>query len=373
MAGIVLAHFVLRPELLGPQRITRTDGVLEPESTEHIFRRRLSTIDFGGQFFFLFGMGLFILAMTWGGSYYPWDHVNVLAPLIIGVLLVLAFFTWEHLMRPGNALALRFPYQKPMIPLNILFTRNAGIIAYINFITGMAMYAAFYFADLYFTLVLQFTSSKAGTNIIYYLPGLGVGAYSAIFLCNVWPRQTWHPLFIGTILEPLGITLLALALSLQNTSFIYGMLALAGLGTGIRFMPGTLHGVGYFPDHIASIVSLMLLAVSLGGAFSTTIMLNIFNNRMKSYGLSFEGSGQSFGAIDSLSAEQQGFLRGKAKDSIALAFWAVSAFLWLGCVLMGGLGNVSIGVERGDGEEPKNVIKGTYLGSLVRRRKTNKV
>jgi hypothetical protein len=136
VAGLVLAHFVLRPELLGPQEITRTDGVIEPD-VEPTFMRRLSTIDFGGQFLFLFGMGLVVLALTWGGSYYPWNNVNVLCPLIIGLLLVLAFLAWEHFMAPGNFLGAKFPYRRPMIPLTLLFTRNAGIIVYINFITGM--------------------------------------------------------------------------------------------------------------------------------------------------------------------------------------------------------------------------------------------
>lgn len=35
------------------------------------------------------------------------------------------------------------------------------------------MYAAFYFVELYFTIVKQFGSDKAGVNLLYYLPGLG--------------------------------------------------------------------------------------------------------------------------------------------------------------------------------------------------------
>ena len=68
-----------------------------------------------------------------------------------------------------------------------------------------------------------------------------------MFACNVYPRTTFHPLFIGTLLEPLGITILAVALRSGNLHLIYGMLALTGVGTGARFMPGTLHGVGYYP------------------------------------------------------------------------------------------------------------------------------
>lgn len=42
------------------------------------------------------------------------------------------------------------------------------------------MYAVFYFVDLYFTIVLGYGSGKAGTNIIYYLPGLAGRSYNLL-------------------------------------------------------------------------------------------------------------------------------------------------------------------------------------------------
>lgn len=137
VVGLVLTHFILRPVLLGPQSITRSDGVVDDRPASFI--TRALTIDFGGQFLFLFGMGLLILALTWGGSYYPWSDVKVLAPLIVGAITLILFMVWEYYMIPGNALATRHPYQKAMIPLKLLWTRNAGIIIYINFVTGMGM------------------------------------------------------------------------------------------------------------------------------------------------------------------------------------------------------------------------------------------
>ena len=154
------------------------------------------------------------------------------------------------------------------------------------------MFATFYFVDLYFTIVKEFDSGKAGVSLIFYTPGLAgtycplsmrmtesdgclVGAYMAMFTCNVWPRMTFPPLAFGTAVEAIGITLLAAALHWGHLATIYGMLALTGVGTGIRLMPGTLHGVGYFRRQIASIVSIMNLAVSLGGTLASTIMLNV--------------------------------------------------------------------------------------------------
>lgn len=136
VVGVILAHFILRRELLGPQEITRTDGSSEPEVPSSTLAR-LSTFDFGGQLLFLFGTVLLILALTWAGAYYPWSDGKIIAPLVIGLILLGAFIGWEYLMIPGHALAIRYPYQRPMIPLKLLCRRNVGILFYTNFSAGM--------------------------------------------------------------------------------------------------------------------------------------------------------------------------------------------------------------------------------------------
>jgi hypothetical protein len=190
-----------------------------------------------------------------------------------------------------------------------------------------------------------------------------VGAYASMFACNIWPLQTFFPLIFGTIIEPLGITLLAVAMNTKHLGMIYGMLALTGVGTGVRLMPGTLHGVAYFQSQIASIVSLMSLAVSLGGTIATTVMLNIFNNELSSSGLTFKSAtSSSFDAINSLPEKEIEYLRSRAARGIVLAFFAITAFMWLGVVAASGLGNVRIGKK---GKADQVVEKGSFLGSLI--------
>jgi MFS family permease len=237
VAGLVLVHFVLRKELLGPRPITRTSGDTSVEIPP-TFRNKVATIDFVGQFFFLFGTGLFVLAITWAGAYYPWKDVKIIVPLVLSVVLISIFITWEYFFTPGRLLSLRYPLVRPMIPVSLIVSRNAGLLWYINFSAGMAMYAVFYFAGLYFVIVESLQPGEAGRNLIYYTPGLAVGAYAAMFACNVFPLKTWYPLALGSVIEPIGVTLLGLAVSKGNLPWVYGMLGLTGVGTGIRFMPG---------------------------------------------------------------------------------------------------------------------------------------
>ena len=68
------------------------------------------------------------------------------------------------------------------------------------------------------------------------MPGLGIGAYTAIFLCNLWPRETFFPLFFGSALEPLKVSMLTWALKNGKPAVISGMLGFAGVGTGLRII-----------------------------------------------------------------------------------------------------------------------------------------
>lgn len=60
----------------------------------------------------------------------------------------------------------------------------------------------------------------------------------AMFMCNVYPRKTFVPLALGSIVEAVGVGILAYALWTEHTSTVFGMMALTGAGTGLRFMPG---------------------------------------------------------------------------------------------------------------------------------------
>lgn len=71
---------------------------------------------------------------------------------------------------------------------------------------------------------------------------------------------------------------MAWALYFENKGAIFAMMALAGIGTGLRTLPGSLHANGFFPDHVTTIASLMAIAMPFGGTLALTIMSAVFNN-----------------------------------------------------------------------------------------------
>lgn len=172
----------------------------------------------------------------------------------------------------------------------------------------------------------------------------------AVVLCNFWPRGTFLPLFLGSTIEAVGLGLLAWAMSTGHVASIYGMVAFSGVGTGLRFMPGTLHAVGFFPENIASIVSFMGIAMPFGGAVALTIMTTVYNN---------------------LAAQDP-------KMAMVWAFVAICPLMGI-CILCAAcLGNVRIvkpkaGEEGEEGEgqgQGHEATEDSYLLGLLRQRNT---
>lgn len=253
---MLVIYFVLRSELLGPQPIPQLDETTDT-GRRTTLRKRLQTIDVGGQVLFLFGLGLLILGLTWAGATYSWKSPAVLVTLILGILISALFVLWEYYMTPAKALARQFPWQKAMIPWELARNRDIGLLFYTSFATGMAMYSVLYFCNIYFTMVKLWSADRAGVQLLYFTPGLGgecevmmfvqdrkltrnlpVGVYMSTFMCNSWPRKTFPPIFIGSVIEMVGIALLAWAIYTEHNPTVYGMMALTGVGTGLRVMPG---------------------------------------------------------------------------------------------------------------------------------------
>ncbi|KPI45540.1 putative MFS-type transporter YusP [Cyphellophora attinorum] len=308
-----------------------------------------ATLDIGGATLFIAGVGLIILGTAWGGSSYPWSSAGVIAPLVIGFLLCIAFVLWERALEPNGLLSKSLPRTVPMIPFDLLTDKDITLICILAAATGTAIYAAFYFIGIYFTLVEGKPSGEAGLQLLYYVPGLGLGIYWAMFACNVYPRQTFFPLIVGTVIETSGMAALTYAVKRADRTLVNGMMAVAGFGTGCRFMPEGLHLAGMFRNRLAPVYSIARFAHPFGGTLALTVMGAVFQNKMAKVFDSVGGDGgfdmhntASLDALNEQSEEVQRVVRAAGADAVMWAFVSVLPFLGLSLLANLGLGNVWI-------------------------------
>lgn len=105
-------------------------------------------------------------------------------------------------------------------------------------------------------------------------------------------------------------------------------------------------------------------------------MLNIFNNHLSQNHLSFSSSSaSSLNSLTTLPEAKQAFFKATAKSGIILAFFALTAFLWLGLVAMAFLGNVKIGKGEvsEEGQRGNLLTEGSFVASWFRKAKREEV
>ncbi|KKA30116.1 hypothetical protein TD95_003068 [Thielaviopsis punctulata] len=378
VVAMLLLFCILRADLLGPQPIQLReknpyDTLAAGPTPDHLdvkasLRARLGTIDVGGQLLFIIGLALFVLGLTWGGATYPWRSAAVLVPLVSGTLLLAAFCVWERSMDARRFLGRRFPQQKPMIPWAVLSDRNIVVLFFSGFVYSMTTYAIIYYCPIYLSVVKGQSASEAGRAILFFLPGLGLGAWASIFLCNKWPRMTIVPIIGGAVVELVGVVMLAVALNMEKVSVIYAMMSLASGGGALRIMASSLHGIGMFRNNIPAVVSLQLLSSPLGGTLGVTIMSVIFNN-VANINLNVSGSADI--SSTALQPGAEAAIIHKAKMGLVYAIVSIVPFSAL-CVLSTlTLGNVRLpkGSESREDQMHHEVVREPYLWMLIRGQK----
>jgi hypothetical protein len=348
LSGLSIATIaVLRPDLKkGRYSLTHP----RPGQTYlQSFLEACACIDFIGAGTFVGGVTLILLATSWGGSTYAWLSPAVLTPLIAGPILLATFVVYQRYMAPGRYLARRFPRTMPVVPYQFFHEKDVTLVCIISAATGAALYACFYFAGVYFTVVENYDAGKAGLQLLFYVPGIGVGVYTAILMCNVYPRQTIWPLFLGTMVETGAIGALSWAISARQKTAVNVLMGVAGFGTGIRFMPENLHLTGMYRDRIAVILGLLSFAGPFGGTIALTVMGSVFQNKMSTFFAGGNGSSNfdinspaALDAISQLPPEKLERFRAEAAKAVSWSFISILPFLAMSIIAASMLGNVWI-------------------------------
>lgn len=374
----VLTYLCLKPILVKAQteqELSRTaSGATVVHHLQLTFIQKMTVVDWEGMAVFLVACVCIILALSWGGATYAWDSPQIIALLIVGAVFVVLFMVVEKGMEDNGWLkewaasksdGVWLKTRRAMIPLKLFDSKDVCILAFVNFAGGVSLYSMFYFIAVYFTIVAAYPPEKAGLQLLLYIPGLGSGVYAAMYMCNIYPAQTFPPIFLGTgLIVPIALGLLTYALEIRAEGFILGMMAMSGFGNGITIMPVPLHAIARKPKQLANIVATLQFFDPLGGTVALAIMSSVLNNKVGGSGIGglVEGSGRRgassnvgpdgkklAGSIfDNLTPEDLEVIKNVVKEGVRWAFLSILPIAVLAGVLTWGLGNINIDMRKLD-------------------------
>lgn len=119
------------------------------------WKLKVKAIDFVGVVLALGGTAVFFLGLNWGGNDYSWGSPHVIASLVVGFVVVVAFVLWQW---KGAAV--------PLIPLHIFRARIVNGCTLTTFIAGWDSMVQLYYIPTFFQLVYNYSTVKAAAMLI---------------------------------------------------------------------------------------------------------------------------------------------------------------------------------------------------------------
>lgn len=167
-----------------------------------------------------------LVGLQAGGYTHPWTSAGTLAPLIIGLLLIVAFVVWEA----------KFA-KNPMVPGGLFHGQRivAGCFL-ISFVAGMNFYSLLNFYPLTFSAVYDPAPVAVGLKGLGYGISVTAGATIGNALISSFKGRNRELLAFGAILMTAFSGALA-SLTPDTPGMAVAFGTLAGFGVGILLVP----------------------------------------------------------------------------------------------------------------------------------------
>ncbi|KAG8899769.1 hypothetical protein FRB99_006452 [Tulasnella sp. 403] len=303
----VLIALLLRP-ILRPaqpsQRLRYLTGNLNSPPAKETPLQKIQRIDWVGTLIFIGGGILVLLALSLGSSV---EKKGFKAPIVIvcfavGFFLIFLLIGWEMLLgryvkaavdeaegRPRRYPSFVYSCPKwfqltdPMMPLDIFKSYDVCATSFAAMTGGMVLFSCFYFLAIYFSIVKGLSATKAGIQLLYFSPGIGIGVIIAMRLIKIF-LQPKYPAILGSCVISVGIGLITQALHTDSQTQLSGFLALTGAGIGLTFAPLALQARFSQPfSRTALVVSMNLFFRTAGGTIGLAQLSAILDSKVRGY------------------------------------------------------------------------------------------
>ncbi|KAF2129225.1 MFS general substrate transporter [Dothidotthia symphoricarpi CBS 119687] len=237
---------------------------------EYTARYVLSQLDYIGGFLSIGGVTCFMMGLQWGATQYPWGSAHNLAPLIIGLVMLIAFFIWE------------FFAPHPMVPRAIFHKakKTMIVILLITFLSGGNFFVVLL---LWPTQVYNVYGDDPVGVGVRGLP-VGFGIILGAVICLVLIPATKGRIRLLMIFFTGMMTAFTGAMAIgtpHNLGTMYAIVTFASLGVGGVIIPCSIIAQIACPDELIATVTAITLSLRyLGGAIGFAVYLNLFEHKV---------------------------------------------------------------------------------------------
>jgi EmrB/QacA subfamily drug resistance transporter len=209
-----------------------------------------------------------VLFTSLGGNTYAWDSGQIVALIVLGVVLLVAFVLVERRA------------SEPIMPLELFRNRVFSVTSAVGFIVGLALFGAITYLPLYLQLVKGHTPTTSGLLITPLMAGLLITSIVSGQLISKFGRYRPFPI-VGTALITVAFVLLSRLTIGTSTRVLALDCVVLGLGLGMVMQVLVLaaqNAVDY--RHLGVATSGSTLFRQVGGSIGVSLFGAIFANRL---------------------------------------------------------------------------------------------
>ncbi|CAK7229517.1 hypothetical protein SCUCBS95973_007250 [Sporothrix curviconia] len=244
----------------------------------HSWRREvLPRIDFVGGLLSIGGIVLLVAGLLWGGYQYKWSSAHVVAPLVIGAVLLVAFAVWQTKLAPY-----------PMVPRHLVGHHHEGaagppprkrtmwLALIITFVSGANFFSVIMLWPSQAYNMYGHDPVGVGLRGLPFALSVLVGCIISLTILTKRRGGNRWLLFGASVVMTAGCGSLAAA-TLDNLAAVYVVLVIAGLGVGGIVVPASLVAMVICPEELIATATALTLAVRvIGGAVGYCVYYNVF-------------------------------------------------------------------------------------------------
>ncbi|TVY50544.1 Trichothecene efflux pump TRI12 [Lachnellula cervina] len=237
------------------------------------FKKVVWACDPIGSFLFISGATLALIALDWAGGVYPWHDKHVVAPLVIGVVTLVAFAVYEWKGRDDGLVAHVFFKSGPNFALSVFAFAVEGWIFYsaVNSVTPLVVLNLGFETSSWRISVRQLSFQLV--NLLLSIP---------IALYATWRKDLKSPLIISfTFFLIVTICYACIQPSMNHAQIVFNVLAGLGQSGPLTLLVAL---VQFTAPHayLSTATGLAFSARALGGAFGSAVLNTIINSKISS-------------------------------------------------------------------------------------------
>lgn len=267
---------------------------------------------------------MFLLGLTFGGTFHPWGSAIVVCLILFGVVTIVLFFGVE-----------RFFARYPIVPVHLYGNTSNLAVIVVNLFHGITFTQNTYFLPLYCQSVLDAEPLLSGVLLLPFAVAMSIATVGA----GLYVKKTGR--YLDCIRGGFALLLLGQGLMYdlpdgKTWAKIILYQVLPGLGVGLNFQPPLIALQNNVPgqDNAAATASFGLVR-NVASAMGVVIGSVAFSNKMQEqHEQLVEALGTQTADLFSGSNAQANVLLvrtlpGPQKAAVRHAFWAAMRSIWI--------------------------------------------